>query len=236
VRLIYFDEAGIGHLKDEPLTVVCAVIVDADGRWLQIEKDVDKIIKQFVPPDEWESFEFHAKALFSRDKTLAKGKWTRANREAALRAFLELIPAHELFVASSAVNREGFRAHKIGASGTLKEQDFAFMMCLKAINTWFTLAAPEEVGICIADNSDRWRMMKDSLRHYRRHVGESPDLQITNLIDSVYFGDSHLSLGLQLADACSFFCKRYLMGRKDSEEFYRIFSSRIMPHQIHFND
>jgi hypothetical protein len=236
VRVIYFDEAGVSDKNVEPIAVVSAVIVDGDSQWRPIEADIDDIIGRFVPEEDREHFEFHAKALFSRDKSLTKGKWTRKLREDTLSAFLGLIPKHELYVISTAVDRQGwenaFPQDRRPKDGVMAAQDFAFSACLQTVNTWFQVAAPEEVGICIADQSDRWKWMKDLPRHYRRHLPKdyvhADQLLITNIVDSVYFGDSHDSIGVQLADACSFFVKRHLMKRENSEKFFHIFKKRVL--------
>jgi hypothetical protein len=57
--------------------------------------------------------------------------------------------------------------------------------------------------------------MKSSLRQYQQAaiVDEEPTTQFKHILDTVYFGHSHESIGLQLADACNFFIQAPSHGR-----------------------
>src|SRR5437879_4665300 len=68
VRCVYLDDAGFGDETNEPIAVVCAVLIEADSQWRKIEADVDRIIETLVPQAHRAGFEFHAKDLFSGTK------------------------------------------------------------------------------------------------------------------------------------------------------------------------
>jgi len=47
--------------------------------------------------------------------------------------------------------------------------------------------------------------------------------------DDMYFGDSRYSIGIQLADLCSYFIARHLEGDTEIEGFYKMIEPRIYP-------
>jgi hypothetical protein len=53
-----------------------------------------------------------------------------------------------------------------------------------------------------------------------------------NFVDAVHFASRKESIGLQLADAAAFVIKRHLMGKDNTEEFYKI----IEPHLCVYPD
>jgi hypothetical protein len=56
--------------------------------------------------------------------------------------------------------------------------------------------------------------------------------RLDHLADTIYFGASRDSIGLQMSDHCNFFIKRHLMGRDDSERFYKVLSPFIIPNSV----
>ena len=65
VRLVYVDEAGIGHSGEEPFLTVGAVVVHADKQLIAVERYLDKIVKRHIPQEHWGDFVFHATHLFN---------------------------------------------------------------------------------------------------------------------------------------------------------------------------
>src|SRR5581483_8259284 len=62
VRFIYLDESGIS--AKERVTVVAAIIVNADKELKAVQEHIDTIISDYVPEKYQEGFSFHAKDLF----------------------------------------------------------------------------------------------------------------------------------------------------------------------------
>jgi len=69
-----------------------------------------------------------------------------------------------------------------------------------------------------------------SLRPQRRAKDQSP---FTVFHDDMYFGDSRYSIGIQLADLCSYFIARHLEGDDETESFYEMIEPHIVNYQIH---
>ncbi|MBV8775427.1 MAG: DUF3800 domain-containing protein [Deltaproteobacteria bacterium] len=233
VRCIYLDDAGFGDEKHEPIAVVAAVLVNADTQWKPIERDIDSIIERFVPEDSREGFEFHAKELFSSSKRTRS--WGQPLRHAVLEEFVKLFDKYKLPILPGAANRSEVR--KMAAisvsRGRLKGQNlldlmslnFAFLACSSVVNLWLKMFANREVGICFADklNTDRVEWLKANLNFFRRNsLNGDPESRWDRLVDTVYWAESHESMGLQLADSAAFFYKRHLMEKADSEHFYSI--------------
>jgi len=54
-----------------------------------------------------------------------------------------------------------------------------------------------------------------------------------NFHDDMYFGDSRYSIGIQLADLCSYFIARHLSGDGEIDNFYEMIEPHIVYSQIH---
>jgi Protein of unknown function (DUF3800) len=46
--------------------------------------------------------------------------------------------------------------------------------------------------------------------------------------DDMYFGDSKYSIGIQVADLCSYFIARHLAGDSEIEHFYKLIEPQIV--------
>jgi hypothetical protein len=245
VRLVFFDEAGSStDDQQEPVLTVAAIVVHGDLQTLPIEKDARSIIDTLVPEQFRPHFEFHAKDLFSgSEKFRGWPKDGPTGRYAALGAFMNLIPKHNLPVLSGSINKPGFwksGGGKIWLDKSEREKKHVphavgFMFCIFEVETWFLENAPYERGLCIADETKARAVLKNDLRHFRDGIeftaeeGERRTLQLDHLIDTIYFGNSHESIMLQLADCCAFFIKRTAMGRPDAEPFFRIIRTQSTP-------
>lgn len=72
--------------------------------------------------------------------------------------------------------------------------------------------------------------MKRSLAAYQKAVPIPgiPATRFDHIVDTVYFGQSNESYGIQLADACNFFLKQHLAGNQAAERFYAILKDQIV--------
>lgn len=240
VRLIYLDESGRASETDQPIFVVAAVLVHADAKWRAVDISLERIVNTLVPESARASFEFHAKNLFSGSD---KYPWGQEIRHAILKECLQIIGQYELPVVWSGIHKTGF---KIAAKGMydpaklegeefLKElQRLGFVACAIEIEQWFLKNAADEVGLCLADVTKAGLGMKQELREYRRRAILPDGPRFDHLVDTVYFGNSDESIGLQLADCCAYFISRHLMGKMDSEPFYDLIKDCVRPTSIRF--
>ncbi len=56
--------------------------------------------------------------------------------------------------------------------------------------------------------------------------------KIWHLHDDMYFGNSQESVGLQLADLCSYFIVKHLEGNQATEGFFKIIEKQIVYSRI----
>jgi hypothetical protein len=236
VRLVYFDEAGIGSLADEPITVVAAVIIHGDDEWSVVEGHIDSIINDLVPADSRKNFEFHAKELLHGSK---RCDWGRQKRWEVLTEFLKTFEKYQLPIIWAAADRTKTMAEFALIKEASQLGDpvlphlLAFTLCQAFVEIWFRSNAANEKGICIADPVTG-KMTKALLEGFHNHWRKNrivPDMDFRNehLIEAVSFVESHKSIGVQLSDACNLFVKRHLSGmtNSDSERFYGIIKPYI---------
>jgi hypothetical protein len=226
MRIIYLDEAGIASEEQEPITVVAGVVIDADRHWLSLEQQIGDLLADYIPIEDRENFEFHGKNLFS-GSTYFNKHFGKDRRHELFSRFLALLPNNDIPVKYSAIDRAGLKRANPEMAGM--ELGLAYLMVLSSVEFWFQQNAPHEVGLCIGDENKIKTPIKRLLRQYRKEplVREIIESQLRHLIDTVWFNRSEESLGLQLADACSFLIKRHLMKKTDSVAFYKIIEPQI---------
>jgi hypothetical protein len=226
MRLVYVDEAGIGDDAKEPLTVVAAVIINGDTQWRTIESDIKDLKSDYSQLDR--DTELKANQIF-----WGQGKfqpWKREDRVILQKTLLGLIKRHNLSINIGVVDREYLKS--LSHIRHVKAQDFALVMCLHETESWFCKHAPGEVGIVIADETDREEVFKHSLQIYREHPIGPVKAKFNHLIEPILFADSKETWGIQLADHCAFFMKRFLCQKADSTEFFEIIKPMLTDVQV----
>jgi hypothetical protein len=236
VRIAYFDEAGLAAEEQEPIVIVAAVLIDGDREWRDIEGAIDMLRDLVVPAGKSLLPEFKAKMLFSGDKKIRD--WTKTERWSALEAFLKVLSTYSLPILWGGIDKESMRK-AIGSQTytidtfNIVAHNLAFLLCLAAIEGWLTRKHPDEVAICIADEARAGTTLKALQNQFRK---EFPLLDVPkmldHLVDTVYFGSSHDSIGLQLADHCNFLIKRHEMQKPDSEPFYRLIEKCVAQNEV----
>jgi hypothetical protein len=242
VRVAYFDIAGLGDKADK-VAVAAAVVLRPDTQWRSLDSMRHSILfNENLTARERANFEFHASKLF-RPKPDEFVKWGQEKRFRMLRQFLDWIPGMGLHVFYGAVNRADLESYLLRKDPRTKRdelnyrtQEYTFLKCLGAVARWVCDDVIDEMVLCLADDTDvegRRRegrpkiLIKEGLRFWRNRAPFLGIIALAHVMDTVYFGASDDSLGIQLADSCSYFIKRHLMGKKDSEAFYRIIERKI---------
>jgi hypothetical protein len=95
----------------------------------------------------------------------------------------------------------------------------------------FAPFVPNEKVLWIADRANAAQAMKAFLKmsQSRELVPGVSQSKLEHIIDTIYFGDSHESRALQLADACNFVIKRRLMNNPDIEPYYSLIRFHVNP-------
>jgi len=114
--------------------------------------------------------------------------------------------------------------------------DIAFRLCLPEIERWFVENAKEDLGIVICDDmtdkkvkgylQESFVSKRLAIKTETRERGEELLViedrgELDHLHDSMYFGSSKYSKGIQLADVCSYIIKRHNDDCKETEYLYK---------------
>ncbi len=225
MRLIFSDEAGTGDEAAEPILVVAAIVVEADHQWSLIEHQRQTILQNCVREESRANFEFKASRLF--------GQIGKGNNEALLNAFLQIIPTFDLPIIWGAVDRHRMKSDYASQGLPCSNetmQNLAFSIAAAQAEWLMREAMSSERAIWLADETRANPEMKASLRRLQVKTPFDDEVvtKFEHIIDTIFFGSSRVSLGIQLADACNFFIKRHHMNDQSAERFFRIIHPFMM--------
>jgi Protein of unknown function (DUF3800) len=248
VRVVYSDETGLGSEREEPHTVITALMLNIDVQWHPVFATIEKSIRRFVGRGNISNFELKGRLLYRK---IRKG-----DRKAArlMRDLMEIPGQFLIPVFHSAVNRAGFSRFMkevyiptvrggrgiedpIGASDTFSQ---ALLGCMSLVDSYVHTTLRDEQILWIHDQGGYGDEAKDELdqirslanfevwRHISRQMLGNPVPRRSHIIDTIYFCDSKASRALQLADVCCSTIARHLRGEPGAEEFYKILRPQIV--------
>jgi hypothetical protein len=237
VYLTYLDESDT-KAKDSKWKVMGAVLLPSES-FMMLEALSTFPIEGLVSEGQ-EFTEFHACELYGGHKPFDQIAQTK--RLEAIEFLLTAIPNCGIKVAYGAVNLDHLKKQPYASANSL---DVAFRLCAKGITRWlasqlvakmFRGIVPDDshMTLFIADDCDpkdkstlqkSFRSMRTS---FRIPPKEGEDTELSFVHDDMYFGDSRYSIGIQMADLCSYFIARHLSGDAKTESFYKM----IEPHII----
>lgn len=229
-RFIYSDSAGDDD--HSPIMVRSVVLVDIDRQWFPINRDVIEIVEEDIKPYlvTTKDFEFHAYDLFStknRDLGGKEARWRCLNR------FMGLIDKYKLPVIYAAISKVRAKPEV-----WLNAQTVCFTRCIAEAENWLAQSAPREGAIIVADRTVNENYLRSKTIAAREDGWFSPlsqdeldpqEIRLDHIADTVHFANSKDSWGIQLADCCSFFLKRYFM-KLEVANFMETFRSQIVAH------
>jgi Protein of unknown function (DUF3800) len=236
VYLAYLDDSDT-RAKNQQWQVLSAVLIPADA-YLATEFFSACLVEELMPEDRRDKFvEFHACELYG-----GYGVFEGIPQEcrfAAIQSLLSAISTFEFKIAYGAVD---LKALSQGPFGSANPHDVAFRKCVSGAVNWITGQVMEEMHqgrdgaqntvLFIMDEGDKKNSaaVHKSFRSLRGKFGFS-DGSGTNLPfvhDDMYFGDSKYSIGIQIADLCSFFIAHHLAGDSVVEQFYKMIEPQIV--------
>ena len=198
-----------------------------DKKFMRIEEYLAVTIEKLVPAELRVDFEFHASDLFHGNPPFAK-----LQRDDALEIFRRcttIVVGAPLFVVYAAVD---LKALKQSYYASADPKDIAFRHCIEGVERWFKEQSDEEMGIVICDQGDKkvTAKIQESFRTYRTRLRSASDTRgmLSHLHDDMYFGDSAFSVGIQMADICSYIIMRHLQGKEDTEFLYKAIKDQII--------
>ncbi|MGO8813973.1 MAG: DUF3800 domain-containing protein [Terriglobia bacterium] len=255
MHLAYLDDSDT-KAKTFKWQVMSGVIVE-DKKFKLIEIGMASIQELLVPIEKQSQFEeFHACELYG-----GYGVFEGIEQEKrfnAIRRLLEIIATGELSVIYGAVNLDRLQSEVYASADPL---DISFRVCIEGIHRWAdkhmtelmfegrkSIIPQSEIQALMPRFVDCWfgqlvllimdecdKKIKDTLHKSFQSVRLPFTFQGGSLPfhDDMYFGDSRYSVGIQLADLCSYFIARHLGGDKEIESFYAMIQPYIAFSEIH---
>lgn len=243
MHLAYLDDSQ----QAGSLAMFGAVVIP-HGNFGYAEQLHSAAIQQLFPPEEIEEKfkEFHAWELFKGEGAF-KGI-EQEKRYMAIRLLLEAMRLNAMpFIYAAVDTRKLANSHM--AQGLFEVANpliAAFKLCALGVEAWAQTHhnQPLPAGMLI-DYKDQYLFIVDDtadmaikkslknsyrmLRAIRPYIGNFHKNRLWHCHDAMYFGDSTESVGIQLADLCTYFMQRYLMkrdpaSRDDGDEFFEMFS------------
>src|SRR6185295_12217624 len=157
LRLIYADESGVS--ARDPLAVVAAVLVQPDGPWIRLEKEIEAL-KQEVPEKYRKDFVFRASDLLTpREKVYEEKFWPRKDRIELLCQLLTLPRQHQIPIAVGFC--VGPAANELLAAKKIPIQwchAMAYALALSACDTFIhQYGEPDEIGMLFSEDTQSAR-------------------------------------------------------------------------------
>jgi hypothetical protein len=233
MRVVYSDETD-NCSDDEPLVVVAACMVNVDTQWTAVDSALHAIVRA-APP----------KLLPRNDELKGADLLRRMRRntpdaERVLRDVLTIPAKHGIPIFYGAVNRAGLKRaqtkprdpHLSMAAETTSANAVALAACIQSVDEHLHRTAPGEKVVWIADRSGHERPMKSqaALFRYYRAIDVLPPTSIhpSPIVDTIYFGHSEESRGVQLADVCCSAISANLQGLAYARPFYELLRPAVV--------
>ena len=246
VHLAYLDDSDTKQ-KSLKIQVMSGIIIP-DHRFKVFDITMRLIRDSLLPSDRLDKFEeFHAAELYGGYGVFEGIE--QSKRFEAIGRLLSLLATESAAVVYGAVDIARAKREVYGSADPL---DIAFRICTQEIYEWvrnqiFVDREGEDedakverwlgtlVLLIVDDCEKKYKdMLQNSFRNLR-HPLPSASKNMTagdrfvHFHDDVFFGDSRYSVGIQLADLCSYFIARYLQG----DEVIRPFYDLIHPHIVY---
>jgi hypothetical protein len=189
--LVFFDESKNDNAYASYHIGALAI---EDSRLLEVEQQVNSIAQDIFGSSLLSrNTEFHAAEIFHRTRNFKK--WTDFDtRIEILRRLIDVLSQEHVDRIDIKINCDLLHANQVA-------EDIAFMFLCERAND--LMRSRKALGMLIGDreNDNSAARHAGSLSHYKARGTEfAYGRDITNLVDSVHFTESHLSRFLQLAD------------------------------------
>jgi hypothetical protein len=250
MRFVYMDEAGTS--EREPVTVVVALIVNADEQLMFAEAAVSEVLGA-VPEHFRKGFVFHATDVWNDEKY--RQSWMMSDRLALLHAMMALPRRLKIPITLSIIRRNSPPVDKmmnLGLSLAQSQHVQAFISCVAHADRFIRHHADlREVGSVVAEDVPEMRkflklapkvarqmpmtlpsIILTEAEKAQGYTTQQTDIRVTRIRNSVHFvgkGDDPI---LQLADACAFGFRRLF----SEQEFGKDFGRSIVGYDISLKD
>jgi hypothetical protein len=219
VYLTYLDESGCD--KKSPFVVVGALMVE-DQMFFGLDTLVGVLAEKLLPEEIIALFEeFHACEL-AGGYGVFDGISQKARYD-TIGTILACVRTFKCRFIYSAISKEALAKSAFGGANPV---DVAFRMCLGAVVQCVEQNLnnrQHNLALMIMDDSKELKsLLKTSFRALRGTMRPPKFAGMLHIHDDMYFGDSRDSVGIQLADLCTYFTARQLSNTDPG--FFRVFS------------
>jgi hypothetical protein len=226
LRYFYVDEAGTS--APEPVSVVVAIIVDADNDYVRVEKELaarlDAVPKHFQP-----GFVSHAKSIWGNPKY--RDGWSLDERLAFLKGIASIPYKLGVPMAMGFVNRNmGLPAGDVAMPEETYHHRIAFALCVAGADEFLRkFGKSNEVATLVAEDIPA---RKAEFRAVIKKMRSTPYVfpeqdgapahahEITRVRDTVHFVEKADGPFLQIADACAFGLRRFLGKQSHGKDLF----------------
>lgn len=230
--LSYLDDTARA-IKKVPTYQILSTVLIHESLFEHLETYVGLVVRDSIPKEKQEAFkEFHACELYG-----GYGIFEGIEQDKRFEAVTSLLKPFAKFnipVLYGAVDLKRLRQQPYASASPI---DIAFRRCLTGISEFMLkqeTPAPgpvPKIALLIADDGDP--KVKAALRtSFRQLRGffrpPNFDAGLPHIHDDMYFGSSQDSIGLQLADLCSYFVGKHLENDQAAEGFYEMFKDQIV--------
>lgn len=242
MRLVYFDEAGIGDVAKEPFAVVAAVIVEGDKQWRAVEAHLRTLVDQYVQPNDQVGFVFHAKDIHHGARKMPRDRYARSTRIELLKELCHVPSKFDLHLVAAYVDRAAYAARNPTLSRktlAVNAQTIAAISCTGAVEKVLrSEGSADEVAVLVFENNESARQTIKEIHNFLRTPAALSDataagwalesvLPFTRIIDTAHFANKDEASILQVADAIAFAISRQLNGR-DEEGYAAPIEKRLI--------
>ena len=246
MRFVYLDEAGIANIKDEPQVVVAGIIVHADKQWIPLEKYLQDMMIDLIPPDKRKGFYFHATDLFHGSGLTPREDFPKDYRWDVLEELCQIPIKFDLPIVMGFYDRkkvleeDDISIH----DATIQSLATSATICAMATERYMRQSAPKgEVATIVYEDNRNAKKIIRTLHNQLRSPELIPSvkehwkeyLPLTRIVDTAHFAEKEDTSLLQLADVCAFILKRRLIGKKDVYRFSKHLEQNLIVRPVAFD-
>lgn len=231
MRILYLDESGTS--ANEGVTVVVAIVVDADRQWTAAKSRLDRLVAEYVPASLREAFLVHSTDLLNGRKN--PPEWSRADRTALLREVAAIpgnvgMPLCLGVVRRGALGDDAYKKYN-KASKRIRSHNadhlVAFQYCLTEAERYLRgHCEVDEIAVAVYEDTDEMRgVLRGRLTGREVHPYFVPNALVAEnhpevasisqkIIDVPHFARKSDAPLLQIADVCAFIIRSWLEGRE----------------------
>jgi hypothetical protein len=181
MRVVYSDESGTGDIKQQPIAVVTAILLNIDDQWEPIERELSRIKIYCIPVGlmHRERGDIRLSTLFQNPELKGdhlfkglRGKIRDVAPEQAVEALTQVLSVavrNKVQIFYGAIDRAGyaewlFKHGQAGRSKQMTDESNAFLECLRRVDEFLHTHMPKDKVLWIADKSGFEKSVKSDLK------------------------------------------------------------------------